>query len=176
MQYDDVIGVQEIFDRASAGKLIGDEAKVTKVKEGNRFGGGIAGMTNGVTISDGRTGRCIEGSANSGVWWPYWYGYAEDNDDGVLFHEYGHAWATYWGCIHQDTELTEYMRTRGVDLTDPRINTNHEWSKAEIFAEDYRQLFSAKPIMERQENRYIARATEVPGLRDYITTTLRTPR
>jgi chitodextrinase len=176
IQYDDVVTAQEIYDRTMAGKLIGEEVNFTRVTEGIRFGGGTAGMTNGSYASDGNTGRCLNAQATSGVWWPYWYGYIDDNDDEVLFHEYGHAWQVYWSCKHQDTKLTEYMRVRGVDLSDPRINTSHEWSKAEIFAEDYRQLFASHIVTPNQENDSIPRAPEVPGLKEYTMNTYRTAR
>lgn len=171
-QYDSIITTQEIYDRTMAGKLIGVEAKEITVEEGVRWGGGFAGATGGGYSIDNATGRCSNPAASSGIYWPYWF----ESSESVLFHEYGHAWQNYWSCLHQDVDLTEYMHYRGVDITDPRINTNHEWSLKEIAAEDYKQLFSAKPIAEDQENRYLPRATEIPGFKDYLTNVYRMAR
>ena len=158
--YNDVVDARTFHDAIITGGLIGDEAKYTtaRLDLGN------------VTVcyygaSQAYDGRYINYSATLNVAWSFWL----STGDTELFHEYGHAWSMYNAYIaQQDPTLNGYLKARGLD-NDSRISSNVYWNPQEMIAEDYRQLFGTTNAQSRpQANREIPVATNVVGLREYL--------
>jgi SdrD B-like domain len=157
--YNDVIEAKKVYDALMAGSLRGGEMPRTTI----RF--------------DYRPSNVCDISAVSanGAWGNYqancYIGYVNwlNLGDNGLFHEYGHAWSLYHAyIIQQDPSLSSYLEARGL-AGDPRIGTSSKWSPMEMIAEDYRQLFgTAAAAAGAQDNGEIPRASEVPGLSEFL--------
>lgn len=163
--YDDVVSARELHDALAAG-LIGAEAPSVRVF----FDLGTNGSNCASSAGQDATGRWTSYAANVYVSYLSWV----DAGDQELTHEYGHAWSGYFAHIaQQDPSWSGYLRARGLQ-GDPRLNSSYEWSVGEMIAEDYRQLFgSANARRQSQLNSQIPTPDNVPGLRDYLTTTFR---
>ena len=88
-------------------------------------------------------------------------------------HEYGHVHDWHYLWIVWDGSWDAYLTARGL-LGDERLDSNSAWVKAEIYAEDYRQLLAAPEAWSEspyQRNWQIPLATEVPGLQEFLCTT-----
>ena len=163
LSYDDAVGARELYDDLASGTLIGAEASSVTV----RFDLGSSADMCSTSVS-GSAGAYSDYSARIDVAYLAWL----DQGDAVLFHEYGHAWSLYYAYIaQQSTDLTSYLQARGI-LGDARLDTSHAWSRRELIAEDYRQLFgTANAAARPQENTELPPAASVPGLRDFLATT-----
>jgi hypothetical protein len=163
--YSDALSARQVADRLLAGTLVGEEAAVTTFKFD------LGQSTHAEQSVNGAEGSYSNYRADVQIAW----GTYLDQGDRVLFHEYGHAWAGYYGYLFQQTSrLDGYLSARGIAKDDPRLNTTHAWTPTEMIAEDYRQLFGAGDATQGQENTEIPRAADVPGLRDYLAVTFRT--
>lgn len=158
--YNDVVTATEVHDLLAAGELVGDEAGTVTIHHDR----GTAGTScTGSWVEVG--GTYSNYSATCNLAWSSWLSGA----DRSLFHEYGHAWSLYYASVvQQDTSFADYLEVRGL-LGDARLDTSHAWSRRELIAEDYRQLFGT-PLARgvSQENRDIPPASEVPGLAEYL--------
>jgi hypothetical protein len=168
--YDDVVSAQEIWQDLTQGSLFGAESPYTVVN----FDWGVAEDAVATTVQvDGvYTGF----SASITVHYLRWL----DSGDQILFHEYGHAWSDYYATIVQQEgdfpKFTSYLKARGIDPNDPRLDTSHAWTPSEMIAEDYRQLFgSANAQLRGQENTDIPPAKDVLGLKEFLSTTFIQP-
>ena len=162
--YNDALTAREVHDALRAGTLIGEEASATTI----RFDFGASPVT--LTSVTGGPGTYTNYRADVRVPWLSWL----DQGDRVLFHEYGHAWSLYYAhLLHQDTRLESYLAARGIAAEDPRLDTSHAWSRQELIAEDYRQVFGTANSAGDQENGDLPAAADVPGLRDFLATTFR---
>ena len=157
--YTDAVEARDIDAALRAGSLNGEEAASVAV----RFGYGDTSATASATQSSG--GVYTRYSATVSVSYRSWL----DSRDETLFHEYGHAWAGYFGSmIQQDPTLSGYVEARGL-TGDTRLNSSYGWSVGEMIAEDYRQLFgTATAAAASQINREIPPAADVPGLAEYL--------
>lgn len=164
--YDDVVAAKEIYDDLMSGSLVGSEGSTATVAfDYDSFG--ITTMSVG-----GSAGNYSNYVAVSEVPYLSWL----DGGDGVLFHEYGHAWSGYYAYIvQQDPSLAVYLKARGI-FDDPRLGSSHAWNRDELMAEDYRQLFGSPNAQAMpQENRDLPPAASVTGLRDFLMSTFTTP-
>ena len=162
--YNDVVTARAVYDLLSAGELIGPEAAVTTIRLD------YSSSSYASTPVGGGPGDYANYSATVYLSWEHWL----ERRDEVLFHEYGHAWSMYYDyLVQQDGRLQTYLDARGLG-SDSRLETSHMWSRGEMIAEDYRQLFGSPAARAvRQENYQIARAEDVPGLRNFLATTFR---
>ena len=158
--YTDAVHASDIDAALRAGSLIGAEASSVAV----RFGYGSTSATASAVQSSG--GVYTRYSATVSVSYRSWL----DSRDETLFHEYGHAWAGYFGSmVQQDASMSGYVEARGL-TGDTRLNSSYGWSVGEMIAEDYRQLFgTATAAAATQINRDIPPPGDVPGLADYLT-------
>lgn len=165
--YNDALTARGVYDALMRGSLVGAEAASVRVRVD--FGDAPASCT--VSVS-GSPGYYSDFRASIDVPYLSWL----DNEDHVLFHEYGHAWSLYYAyMVHQETSFTDYLRLRGIE-GDARLDTDHAWNRRELIAEDYRQLFgTATGRAVTQENLELAPATAVPGLREYLSSTFMQP-
>lgn len=159
--YNDVLTAQYIYESLMNGSLFGSEAALTTL----RFD------------LNGPGDQCVSSSQESGGVYSNFiancqFGYLRwlDLHDYTMFHEYGHAWSSYYAMmVQQDTRLTGYLEARGIDPSDPRLGTSHAWNSGEMIAEDYRQLFGSPTAAKLgQENQDIPAAKDVPGLKEYL--------
>jgi len=156
--YDDAVSAKEVHDRLMSGAQVGAEAGYVTI----RFDFAQAGQTYSSSIK--RNGVYTDFRATSDVTWDGWL-----RGDGELFHEYGHAWSRYYATMVQaDPALTAYLEARGLS-GDTRVGSAYPWMPGELIAEDYRQLFGTPTAQaDTQMNRDIPTATEVPGLRSFL--------
>ena len=157
--YDDVVDAREIYDTLMLGQLVGVEATTVRVL----FDLGDTSVASwGVS---GDAGSYENYRATVQVDYVSWL----HSGDKTLFHEYGHAWSMYYAhMMQQSTALTSYLSLRGI-LDDPRLGSSHAWSRYELIAEDYRQLFGTSNARStQQENQELPAAGDVPGLRDFL--------
>ena len=161
--YNDAVPAQAIYDDLMQGGLIGPEAQTVTVA----FDWGAQGDNASMSIS-GTPGYYSDFRATLAVSWTRWLTDADD----TLFHEYGHAWSMYYAYLMQQSDqLDSYLKARGI-AGDSRLDSSHAWSRYEMIAEDYRELFgSAGAAAYPQENADIPPAAQVPGLRDFLATT-----
>lgn len=161
--YNDVVPAERIWESLQQGSLMGAEAARTVIRF-DLYDRDVCSSSY-VTVN----GVYRDFSAGCSIAYLRWL----DTGDQILFHEYGHAWATYHAAIvQQDPKLRDYLRARGISPSDPRLDTSHAWSRQEIIAEDFRQLFGSPNAQRRgQENTEIAPAPSVSGLREYLSTT-----
>jgi hypothetical protein len=155
--YDDVVTASQVSDQLSKMALLGAEAGHVAI-EFDLGGQDVTIMSSG-------------GSATVRLTFSGWL----QTGDRVLDHEYGHAWSNYFATqVRNDPTFSEYLQVRGL-TGNPMLNTSHAWDPKEMIAEDFRQLFgSTTGAAPRQENGDIPAAADVPGLRDYLSTTFRT--
>lgn len=164
--YDDAVTAREVHDALARGTLVGPEAATVTI----RFDHGSSPIT--LTSVEGGPGSYANYRAEVRIPWLSWL----DQGDRVLFHEYGHAWSLYYAyTARQDTSLAGYLQARGISPSDPRLDTSHAWSRREMIAEDYRQLFAPASAAGGQENGEIPAASAVPGLREYLAGAFREP-
>jgi hypothetical protein len=163
--YDDVVPAKDVYDRLMTGSLVGQEAQFATI----RFDYASTGSTS--TSATQLNGVYVGYHATSYVSYLSWL-----NQNGELFHEYGHAWSLYYAYMaQQDPKLTAYLQARGV-LGDPRIGTSYAWDPKEMIAEDYRQLFGdASAQADSQLNKDIPLARDVPGLKSFLATVFTQP-
>ena len=159
LSYNDAVTARELYDDLRSGSLVGAEASTTTV----RFDLGASSVCS--TSVSGSPGSYTDYRAGVHIAYLSWL----DQGDAVLFHEYGHAWSLYYAHIaQQDTRLRSYLAARGIE-GDPRLDTTHAWSRRELVAEDYRQLFGTPNARQLpQENTDLPRAADVPGLREFL--------
>lgn len=164
--YNDAVSPVEVAQLVAQGGLVGEEAATITVRvDGSDYtatgssysssGGSYAGYAAIITID-----------------WATWLA-ANEN---ALFHEYGHAWSGYFSVmVQKDPSLTEYLRARGL-AGDPRVDSTYGWSRYELIAEDYRQLYGTPAARAgAQANGELAPAAGVPGLSDFLAGTFRQP-
>ena len=157
--YNDVVDAKRIYDALMVGSLHGGEMPHTTI----RFDYRPSNLCDISTVSvNGVFGSY---QANCYVAYISWLNLGDNS----LFHEYGHAWSLYNAyVVQQDPSLGSYLQARGL-TGDPRVGTSSEWSPKEMIAEDYRQLFgSPNAAAGAQDNGEIPRASEVPGLREFL--------
>jgi hypothetical protein len=157
--YNDVVSARSVYDALMAGSLRGGEMPYTTI----RFDLHPSNVCSiGAVHSGGLWGSY---QANCYIAYISWL----DQGDNSLFHEYGHAWSMYHAyVVQQDPSLTRYLQARGL-AGDPRIGTSSSWNPKEMIAEDYRQLFgTAAAAVGSQDNLEIPRASEVPGLGEFL--------
>lgn len=166
--FNDVVPARAVYDAIMAGSLHGDERARTLV----RFDSATRDFCSSTVVSN-PDGTVQSFSTGCNVTYLRWL----DSGDPVLFHEYGHAWSAYYAhVVQRDPELLGYLAARGIDPSDPRLGTSHAWSRLEMIAEDYRQLFGSPTARLRgQENGDVPPAADVPGLAEYLSTTFMTP-
>ena len=140
------------------GSLVGQEAPYATI----RFDLLSTGTT--TTAATALNGVYVSFHATSNISYHSWL-----EQNGELFHEYGHAWSLYYAyMVQQDPTLAAYLQTRGL-TADPRIGTSYAWNPREMIAEDYRELFGdSNAQADDQMNRDIPLAKDVPGLRDFL--------
>ncbi len=162
--YVDVFTAEQIYDRLLQGSLIGEEAQFVTVFFG------LDDTSRCSTSISGQPGSYSNYSARIFAGWKSWVSRPDD----ALFHEYGHAWANYYDKIYQqDGDFESYLAFRGL-TGHPELDTSHAWSRGEMIAEDYRQLFgSPEGAYYYQENNEIPLAKDVPGLREFLRDTFR---
>lgn len=165
--YNDVLTARDVHDTVMSGSLVGTEAASVKIRID------FADTPASCTVSVAGTPGYYSGfRASIDVPYLSWL----DNEDHVLFHEYGHAWSLYHAYIvQQNTSFADYLRLRGIE-SDPRLDSSHAWNPRELIAEDYRQLFGTSTARAvTQENLDLPAAAAVPGLREYLATTFTQP-
>ena len=163
--YDDVVAPQTLYNDLVTGSMIGAEASTVTL----RFDYGNSGDVYSASAVQSN-GQYISYKASIYVTYDAWL----DTGDVTLFHEYGHAWSLYYAYIvQQDPTLAGYLAARGL-TGDSRVDSTYGWNKAELIAEDYRQLFgSPNAAAAPQANKDIPPAAQVAGLKDYLATTFR---
>ncbi len=157
--YTDAVTAEQVLEALNTGTLRGAEAPKTEILFGYHD-------TSFCWISNsGSPGTYSGYSADCFITFRSWLDYG----DKTLFHEYGHAWSHYHDkIVMQDGDFTSYLEVRGL-LGDDRLESNHAWDRGEMIAEDYRQLFgSPSATRSTQENREIPVASEVPGLKEFL--------
>jgi hypothetical protein len=158
--HNDVVTAEDVHALLLEGDLVTDEASHVSITHDR------PGTITACSISVVQRGDVYDDyAASCNIAWRSWLTGAARS----LFHEYGHAWSLYHAYItQQDPALTDYLEIRGL-LGDDRLDTSHAWSRREIIAEDYRQLFGSPQARQApQENRDIPRAADVPDLREYL--------
>jgi hypothetical protein len=164
--YDDVVDASTLLNDWLTGSLLGAEPANTVV----RFD--VNPSSSCVTSVSGTAGTYSAFSAS--VWLDYvsWL----ETGDRNLFHEYGHAWTTYYEqIVQQEDGWTSYLAARGL-TGDPRLNSNKNWDPREMIAEDYRQLFGSPTARAYAlYNADIPPAASVPGLADWMRSTFTQP-
>ena len=164
--FNDVVGARQVYDALMAGSLHGDERGRSTIRFDFK-------PSNYCDIAvNGSPGSYSNYRAICYVAWLSWL----NMGDNSLFHEYGHAWSLYYAyVVQQDGTLGSYLEARGV-AGDSRLGTSSSWSPREMIAEDYRQLFgTANAAAGSQDNTDIPRASEVSGLREFLSGPFMTP-
>jgi chitodextrinase len=158
--YNDVVAPDVIYDILRKGNLIGAELGSTTI----RMGIGAYTAT-GSSYGSNTNGTYINYAAINTITWQTWLVAGEN----ALFHEHGHVWAGYFSTMVQsDPKLNEYLKIRGL-TGDLRVDSSYGWSRHELIAEDYRQLFGSPDGRKGgQANGELPPAKDVPGLEDYL--------
>jgi hypothetical protein len=93
----------------------------------------------------------------------------ETAPDAGIAHEYGCAWTQYHLWISHAGDWNPYLTERGL-LGNPSLDSNLNWSRNELIADDYRMLFGTQAAQDEQAdvNPYIADPRTVPGLKDWF--------
>jgi PKD repeat protein len=96
--------------------------------------------------------------------------------DGILAHEYGHAWTIYNKYMKHCGSWNDYLSERSL-LGDSRVDSSYMWSPAEMAAEDYRQLFGTSSAINgmTQMNYQIPPASSITGFKSWFTNSWGTP-
>jgi hypothetical protein len=165
--YNDVVEPDILYNMLHKGSLVGAEKKSIILRLD--LGQYTAAASSYGRLNDG-TFCCSKTNIN--IDWTTWLNTGEN----ALFHEWGHAWSNYFSVdIQQDPQINGYLQARGL-YGDPRIDSSYGWSRYELIAEDYRQLFGS-PVASAagQANGSIPPARDVPGLLEYLRDTFTTP-
>jgi hypothetical protein len=165
--YNDAIAPEEVAGLVAQGGLVGEEAASVTVRvDGSQY------TATGSSYGSSTDGTYSGYGAIVTIDWLTWLNAGEN----ALFHEYGHAWSGYFSVMVQgDPKLTGYLEARGL-AGDPRVDGSYGWSRYELIAEDYRQLFGTPAAqVGGQANGELPPASSVAGLRDYLATTFRQP-
>ncbi|HEX7259501.1 MAG TPA: SdrD B-like domain-containing protein [Candidatus Saccharimonadia bacterium] len=172
--YDDVVSATELYAELAKGSLSGVEASVTRIDFDYPVAPDpVTGVRNYNNNQPNITFSGVNGSPGyfSGYTATIKLGYISwlDSGDSLMFHEYGHAWSLRYAYIEaQNTDFIEYLKVRGIE-NDSRLDSTHGWSRREMIAEDYRQLFGSPNAQAHpQENRAVPLAKDVPGLKEYL--------
>jgi hypothetical protein len=165
--YNDAIAPEEVAGLIAKGGLVGEEAASVTVRvDGSQY------TATGSSYASNTDGTYSGYSAVVTIDWITWLNAGEN----ALFHEYGHAWSGYFSVVVQrDPNLAGYLEARGL-ADDPRVDGSYGWSRNELIAEDYRQLFGTPAAqVGGQANGELPPASGVAGLRDYLASTFRQP-
>ena len=162
--YDDVVAAREIYDAVMRGTVGAEARHVTIRFDFSPNSSTVAGWQGSPGIFSDYIAVCYDN----------YISWLTEGDIGVS-HEYGHAWSLYYDTIvQQEGTLASYLKARGLE-GDPRVNSSYSWSAREMIAEDYRQLLGSPTAQAAtQMNRDIPPASEVPGLREFLTSTFTT--
>lgn len=158
--YNDVVTPSLLYQTLQKGTLYGKEAQFATLRFGLESYGGDT--TSAYTTTNGVSTNF---SASSYVTYASWL-----NNDGQLFHEYGHAWSLYYDTIVQqdDGNMTGYLKARGL-YGDTRVNSTYAWNAKEMIADDYRILFGTPSAAGYAHlNTDIPQPQDVPGLKAYL--------
>jgi hypothetical protein len=164
--YDDVVDARSLYDNLMLGSLVGAEGQFASLLFD-------LGSSTSTTASVAYVnGRWTNFHATSSITYSTWLSVGDD----ALFHEYGHAWSFYYAYIvQQDPTLAVYLQARGL-TGDSRVGSSYMWNPNEMIAEDYRQLFgSPNAAAQSQMNTEIPPASQVPGLREFLSSTFTSP-
>lgn len=164
--YNDVIAPDTLYNSLHQGGLVGQEKATITI----RLDLGTYSATG--SSYAGSNGSYSGYGAIMTLDWNTWLNSGEN----VLFHEYGHAWAGYFlVMVQQDPYLNGYLKARGL-TGDPRVDSSYGWSRHELIAEDYRQLFGGpEGRVGGQANGEVPAAKDVPGLLEYLRDTFTKP-
>jgi len=91
-------------------------------------------------------------------------------------YEYSHAWFTYFACTAWKGSWDEYLKARNL-LGDPRLNTDLCWTVNDgLSGSDYVKLFALPDpgVIVAKFPPDIPLASDVPGLKTFLTTTWKT--
>ena len=160
--FDDVVPAQTIADDLSSGSLFGAEGPLTTVDfhlmNGSYYSGQIGGSP----------GAYSGFHATVYVGWDDWL----VRQDFTLFYEYAHAWSGYYSyLVQQDPSLSSYLAVRGL-TGNTLLGSSLTWEPVELIADDYRQLFGSPTASAYpQDNTQIPPASQVPGLKAFLSTT-----
>lgn len=158
--YNDAVAPEEVSQLVHQGGLIGQEASSIVVRvDGSQY------TATGSSYAGSSPGPYSGFAAIATIDWMTWINLGENS----LFHEYGHAWSGYFSVmVQQDPSLSGYLEVRGL-AGDPRIDSSYGWSRKELIAEDYRQLFGPPAAQAgAQANGELPPASTVPGLAEYL--------
>jgi len=89
--------------------------------------------------------------------------------DATIAHEYGAAWSQYHLWISHSDDWTPYLTERNL-LNNQLLDSNSNWSRNELLADDYRMLFGT-PVAQNEQNYinpYIPDPRTVAGLKDWF--------
>jgi Bacterial Ig domain len=91
--------------------------------------------------------------------------------DAVITHEYGCAWTQYYLWIGHAGDWNPYLVERNL-LGNPLLDSNLNWSRTELIADDYRMLFGTQKAQDELSyiNPYIPDPRTVSGLKDWFLT------
>jgi hypothetical protein len=89
--------------------------------------------------------------------------------DAILTHEYGAVWTQYHLWISHAGNWDPYLTERNL-LGSPLLDSNLNWSRTELIADDYRLLFGTTAAQNELAyiNPYIPDPRSVVGLRDWF--------
>lgn len=164
--FNDAVTARQVYDTLVQGLLVGAEAPSATIR-----------LDYGTTSRTESSVNGVPGGYNGyrGTVYVSWLAWL-DGGHATLFHEYGHVWSLYHAYItQQDDTLTAYLQARGL-LGDTRLDSSSAWSRRELVAEDYRQLFGTSAAQARlQENTAIPKAADVPGLKEFLRDTFTKP-
>ena len=99
--------------------------------------------------------------------------------EAITAHEYGHAWTMYHFYLTHQADWSPYLTTRWSSDSslllgqDARLDSTYNWSRDEIFADDYRLLFGSPTAAAQMSdlNRTIVDPRNQPGLKDWFLST-----
>ncbi len=158
--YTDAITAETVYAALISGTLRGDEEALTTVL----FGYPEANSSCKHSVS-GAAGSYSNYRATIHVDFSDWVRSRHSD----LFHEYGHAWSRYYQkIVNQWDNLDVFLQVRGIDPSDPRLGSTHDWIPGEIIADDFRTLFGSQNAGSHS-NKDIPPANEVPGLAEWLT-------
>lgn len=89
--------------------------------------------------------------------------------DAVIAHEYGSAWTQYYLWIGHAGDWNPYLAERNL-LGNSLLDSNLNWSRTELIADDYRMLFGTQKAQDELSyiNPYIPDPRTVTGLKDWF--------
>jgi hypothetical protein len=91
--------------------------------------------------------------------------------DATIAHEYGAAWTEYHLYLTQGDDWDPYLTERGL-FGNPLLDSNTNWSRNELIADDYRMLFGTQAAQSEMAyiNNQIPDPRTVWGLKNWFTT------